>query len=170
MTADPKSAELGRGGVFTAVVTKGKRDLLKRLLDAGIQVPRLVTGCQSYILEQPDMLKTLLDNGMYPDTCNWQNQLCFTCSAECRVSTPRFAPASCWMLAQNISLRDDDLSSTPLAWAARHNNLPMVKFLLFRAAATNLPDDKPWATPLAWATRRENAEIAQMLREAGAKR
>ena len=50
-----------------------KRDLLKRLLDAGIRVPRLVTGCQSYILEQPDMLKTLLDNGMYPDT--WLNFL-----------------------------------------------------------------------------------------------
>jgi hypothetical protein len=27
VTADPKSAELGCGGVFTAVVTRGKRDL-----------------------------------------------------------------------------------------------------------------------------------------------
>jgi hypothetical protein len=74
VTEDPKSAELGCGGVFTAVVTRGKRDLLKRLLDAGIRVPPVVTGCQSYLLEQPDMLKTLLDNGMNPDTCSWQRE------------------------------------------------------------------------------------------------
>jgi hypothetical protein len=65
---------LGCGGVFTAVCTKGKRDLLKRLLDAGIRVPPVVTGCQSYLLEQPDMLRTLLESGMNPDTCNWQHQ------------------------------------------------------------------------------------------------
>jgi ankyrin repeat protein len=169
VTADPKSAELGCGGVFTAVVTKGKRDLLKRLLDAGIQVPRLVTGCQSYILEQPDMLKTLLDNGMYPDTCNWQNQTML--HMLCRVPGEHDTICAGMLLdaGANISLRDDDLSSTPLAWAARNNNLPMVKFLLFRGAPTNLTDDKPWATPLAWATQRGNAGIAQMLREAGAK-
>ncbi len=74
VTADPKSAESGCGGVFTAVVTRGKRRLLKQLLDAGIRVPRVVIGCQSYLLEQPEMLRTLLDNGMHPDTCSWQNQ------------------------------------------------------------------------------------------------
>ena len=72
LTEDPKSAERGCGGVFTAVVTRQKRELLNRLLDAGIRVPDVVTGCQSYILEQPDMLKTLLDRDMNPDTCNWQ--------------------------------------------------------------------------------------------------
>ena len=58
VTADPKSAELGCGGVFTAVVTRGKRDLLKRLLDAGIRVPPLITGCQSYLLQCPDMFRS----------------------------------------------------------------------------------------------------------------
>src|SRR4029450_8175382 len=60
VTEDPKSAQLGCGGVFTAVVTRGKRDLLNRLLDAGIRVPPVITGCQSYLLEQPDMFRTLL--------------------------------------------------------------------------------------------------------------
>src|SRR6185295_13480228 len=84
VTEDPKSAERGCGGVFTAVVTRGKRDLLKRLLDAGIRVPRVVTGCQSYLLEQPDMLRTLLENGMDPDTCSWQMQplLHLLCAAD----------------------------------------------------------------------------------------
>jgi ankyrin repeat protein len=69
----------------------------------------------------------------------------------------------------NISAREEDNSSTPLAWAAGSNNIGMVRFLLSRGAPTNLPDDKPWATPLAWATKRGHAEIVKILREAGAK-
>jgi len=53
VTEDPGSAEYGCGGVFTAVCTRGKRDLLLRLLDAGIRVPPVVTGCHSYLLETP---------------------------------------------------------------------------------------------------------------------
>src|SRR4029434_248854 len=44
VTEDPSSAELGCGGVFTAVVTRGKRDLLKLLLDACLRVPDVVTA------------------------------------------------------------------------------------------------------------------------------
>ena len=69
----------------------------------------------------------------------------------------------------NISAMDDDLRSTPLAWAARGNRPDMVEFLLARGARTNLPDDMPWATPLAWATRRGYRQVAEMLRAAGAK-
>jgi ankyrin repeat protein len=173
VTADPKSAELGCGGVFTAVVTRQKRDLLKRLLAAGIRVPRLVTGCQAYLLEQPDMLQTLLENGMDPDTCSWQNQTML--HMLCRVD-PQGAERDRNVLCAGmlldagatISARDDDISSTPLAWAARHNNLPMVEFLLSRSAPTNLTDDKPWATPLAWARRRGHRHIEEVLRKAGA--
>ena len=173
VTADPKSAELGCGGVFTAVVTRGKRDLLKRLLNAGIRVPRIVTGCQSYLLEQPDMLQTLLDNGMHPDTCSWQNQtmLHLLCTPDPQGTALEQNTWRAGMLLDagaNISAREDQCSCTPLALAARNNNPGMVRFLLSRGAPTNLPDDKPWATPLAWATRKGHAEIVQILRDAGA--
>jgi ankyrin repeat protein len=173
VTADPKSAELGCGGVFTAVVTRQKRDLLKRLLAAGIRVPHLVTGCQAYLLEQPDMLKTLLENGMDPDTCSWQNQtmLHMLCRPDPQGGERDRNILCAGMLLDAgamISARDDDISSTPLAWAARHNNLPMVEFLIARGAPTNLPDDKPWATPLAWAERRGHRHIEEVLRKAGA--
>ena len=69
----------------------------------------------------------------------------------------------------SISARDDDLKSTPLAWAARDNRPDMVEFLLARGARTNLPDDPLWATPLAWATRRGHQQAAEILRAAGAK-
>jgi ankyrin repeat protein len=69
----------------------------------------------------------------------------------------------------NISARDNEYRSTPLAWAARLNLPDMVEFLLARGAPVNLPDDEPWATPLAWATRRGHAHIVDMLRTAGAR-
>jgi ankyrin repeat protein len=174
VTEDPKSAELGCGGVFTAVVTRGKRDLLKRLLDAGIRVPPVVTGCQSYLLEHPDMLRALLDHGMNPDTCNWQRQtmLHMLCRGDgSGKPDPRSIECAAMLLddGANISARDDDLRSTPLAWAARGNRPDMIEFLLARGATTNLPDDKSWATPLAWATRRGRRQVAEMLRAAGAK-
>ena len=68
---DPASVD---GGVLTTVVTKGKRDLLQRLLDAGVRVPPVLTGCQGYLLEHTDMLRTLLAHGMSPDLMNWQHQ------------------------------------------------------------------------------------------------
>jgi ankyrin repeat protein len=173
VTKDPGSADLGCGGVFTAVVTLGKRDLLKRLLDAGIRVPRVVTGCQSYLLEQPDMLRALLGSGMHPDTCNWQKQtmLHMLCSHDPDGRQRDHNILCAGMLLDagaNISAQDEDYSSTPLGWAARNDNLAMAEFLLSRGAPTNLPDDKPWATPLAWATRRGHTRIADVLRKAGA--
>ena len=174
VTKDPKSAELGCGGVFTAVVTRGKRDLLKRLLDAGIRVPNVVTGCQSYILEQADMLRTLLDHGMNPNTCNWQGQtmLHMLCRQDADGKQEESNKLKAGMLLDagaNISAREDAYSATPLGWAALSNNIGMVRFLLSRGAPTNLPDDKPWSTPLAWATKRGNAEVVKILRDAGAK-
>ena len=60
--------------MFTTVVTKGKRDLLRRLLDAGVRAPAVLTGCQGYLLEHTDMLRTLLAHGMSADLMNWQHQ------------------------------------------------------------------------------------------------
>jgi ankyrin repeat protein len=171
VTEDPQSAELGCGGVFTAVVTRGKRDLLKRLLDAGIRVPSLVTGCQSYLMEQLDMFQALLESGMNPDTSNWQRQTMLHQLCGSGKEDPGAVERAKLLLdaGANISARDDDLWSTPLGWAARNNRPEMVEFLLSRGAPTNLPDDKPWSTPLAWATRRGHTRIVEMLRAAGAK-
>ncbi|HTV03651.1 MAG TPA: ankyrin repeat domain-containing protein [Luteitalea sp.] len=68
VTADPASADAGCGGVYTAVVTRGKRALLMRLLDAGIRVPAAPSGCRSYLLEDLEMLQLLLARaGLDPD-------------------------------------------------------------------------------------------------------
>jgi ankyrin repeat protein len=159
---NPRAAYVG---AFTTVCTLGKRALLERLLQAGIRVPAVVTGCQAYLLEHADMLRTLLTHGMSPDLMNWQRQtlLHLACGNVERAAILLDAGAS-------ITPRDDEYRSTPLAWAARTNAVSMVEFLLARGAPANLPDDEPWATPLAWAVRRGHGEIASTLRAHGAVR
>jgi ankyrin repeat protein len=174
VTKNPSSAELGCGGVFTAVCTRGKRDLLVRLLDAGIRVPSVVTACRSYLLEDIEMLRILLASGMSPDMPDWQGQtfLHGLCSGDKRAQTgDSLARAEVLLDAgASISAREEEYRSTPLAWAARTNMPEMVEFLLARGAPTLLPDDPPWATPLAWAERRGHAEIAEILRKHGSAR
>ena len=76
-----------------------------------------------------------------------------------------------WLLDHGADphARDEDICSTPLGWAAKFGQKPMVELLLQRGTKPNLPDDPPWATPWAWATRRGHPEIAELLRQHGAK-
>jgi ankyrin repeat protein len=173
VTQDPSSADAGCGGVFTAVCTLGKRDLLVRLLDAGIRVPPVAGGCQSYLLHTPEMLGLLLARGMNPDYPTWQGAtlLHALCSRDIRDRTMAYRTECAAILLEagaTISAKDDEYRSTPLAWAARNDLPDMVEFLLARGAPANLPDDATWATPLAWATRRGHTRIVEMLRRFGA--
>jgi ankyrin repeat protein len=171
---DPQSAYAGCGGVLTAVCTRGKRDLLIRLLDMGVRVPPIAGGCQSYLLENPEMLRLLLAKGLSPDYSSWQNLrfLHLLCSRDVRNRTMSHRTECAGILLDAgaaISARDDEYRSTPLAWAARNNLPDMVEFLIARGAPANLPDDPSWATPLAWATRRGHTGIIETLRRAGAR-
>jgi ankyrin repeat protein len=173
VTADPAAANVGCGGVFTAAATLGKRDLVVRLLNAGARVPPVVTDCRSYLLDDPEILRLLLANGMNPDLPNWQRAtpLHDLCGLDGR-GRPRGHRVECATIlleaGATISARDEEYRSTPLAWAARTNLPDMVELLLASGAPTNLPDDEPWATPLAWALRRGHSRIVDMLRAAGA--
>jgi ankyrin repeat protein len=172
--ADPGAANAGCGGVFAAAATLGKRDLVVRLLEAGARVPPVVTGCRSYLLENVEILHLLLASGMNPDLPNWQRAtpLHDLCGRDAR-GRPMLHRVECATVlldaGADISAKDEEYRSTPLAWAARNDLPDMVEFLLARGAPTNLPDDEPWATPLAWAIKRGHAEIAETLKAAGAR-
>jgi ankyrin repeat protein len=171
--ADPTAANTGCGGVFTAACKLGKRDLVVRLLAAGARVPSVVTGCRSYLMSDPDLLRLLLQSGMNPDLPNWLHMtpLHDLCGRDGR-GRPQPHRIECANIlldaGATISARDEDYRSTPLAWAARANLPDMVELLLSRGAPTNLPDDEPWATPLSWGIRRGHDEIENLLRSAGA--
>ena len=157
----PQAAER-IGFVFAMVCGDGKRELLAKLLAAGLRMPAVLTSCQGYLLSHTDMVRTLLDHGMSPDVQNWQGQtLLHLVSGGANVELAAILLDS----GANIVARDEEYRSTPLGWAARTNARAMVEFLLARGAPTSLPDDPPWATPLAWAERRGHGEIAALLRE-----
>lgn len=162
---------------FAMVVGDGRRDRLDRLLAAGLRVPSVLTGCQSYLLAHSDMLRTLLAHGMSPDLMNWQRQtllhhICRQPEMKRWISSgaaDAIQKAAILLDAgADISAREEEYRSTPLAWAARTGAVEMVAFLLSRGAPTNLPDDEPWATPLAWAARRQQAKVVSILRHHGA--
>ncbi len=175
IAAEPASAYKGCGGVLAAACTLGKRDLLIRLLQAGVRTPPVLTECRSYLLERPDMLRLLLDSGMDPNLPNWLHaaplhDLCDRDSRG-RARPNRKACAETLLDAgAAISPRDEVYRSTPLAWAARNNLPDMAAFLIQRGAVVQLPDDEPWATPLAWATRKGHSELIAILRRAGARK
>jgi len=162
---------------FAMVVGDGRRDRLERLLTAGLRVPTVLTGCQSYLLTHADMLRTLLAHGMSPNLMNWQRQtllhhICRQPKMKRWISSgaaDAVEKAAILLDAgADISARDEEYRSTPLAWAARSGAVEMVKFLLSRGVPTNHPDDEPWAAPVAWAERRQHAEIVSILRQHGA--
>ncbi len=136
-------------------------------------MPPVVTGCRSYLLSDPGMLRLLLASGMDPDLPNWQRAtpLHDLCGRDGRGRPrPHRTEGAAILLdaGADVSARDEDYRSTPLAWAARNDLPDMVELLLARGAATRLADDEPWATPLAWATRRGHDRVAGILRAAGA--
>jgi ankyrin repeat protein len=176
VAGDPQ-ATVRIAAAFAMVVGDGRRDRLERLMTAGLRVPSVLTGCQSYLLTHSDMLRTLLAHGMSPDVMNWQRQtllhhICRQPEMKRWISSgaaDAVQKAAILLDAgADISARDEEYRSTPLAWAARSGAVEMVKFLLSRGAPTNLPGDESWATPLAWAERRQHAEIVSILRQHGA--
>lgn len=162
----------GCGGIFTMAVSFKRRDLLQPLLDCGVRVPDVVTGCRTYLWNTPDMTRVLLEHGMNPNLPNWQRvtPLHDICSRGGRGQPDpnRHELLDLFLgFGADINAMDEEYRSTPLGWAARNGLADMVEMLLERGADPGLAGE-PWATPLEWASRRRHSEIATCLRHAGA--
>jgi ankyrin repeat protein len=137
--ADPESGYAGCGGVYTAVVTRQKRDLLRRLLEAGVRVPPTPNGCRSYLLEQPDMLRQLLlRGGLDPDYTDDEGSTLL--HALCRAAgdeqaSSRLECAAILLGAGATLSPENNDGPTPLALARRNGLHELVEFLSARGAA-----------------------------------
>ena len=139
VTERPETALAGCGGVFTAVVTCGRRKLMRRLLDAGFKVPPQAGGCHSYLLERPDMLRELLTRGgldpNYP-TIDGVTLLHELCHKDIRGRTMDHRTECAAMLLEfgaEASPRDTN-GETPLMWATKHGLTDIADFLRARGA------------------------------------
>ena len=139
VTATPETALAGCGGVYPAVVTNGNRQLFRRLLDAGIKVPPRAGGCQSYLLEHPDMLRELLTRGgldpNYP-TPEGKTLLHALCDKDVRGRTMAHRPECAAILLEcgaDLSPQDT-YGETPLAWAVKNELTDIADFLKARGA------------------------------------
>lgn len=134
ISENPETALAGCGGVFTAVVTRGNRKLMNRLLELGIRVPPQAGGCHSYLLEQPDMLRVLLQRGgldpNYPtsDGITLLHELCQR-DVRGRTMNHRTKCAAILLEAGAALSPKDKHGATPLDWATRNNLPDMVDFL-----------------------------------------
>jgi len=173
---DPEGvAHSGCGTIFTAVVSSGNWNMLHMLLKKGVRVPKVVTGCRSYLWRKPEMTRVLLEHGMDPNLPDWQNatplhNIC-TQDEYCRYHKKKqkewFALVDLFLeFGANINAIDEEYRSTPLGWAARFGLKEMVELLLKRGAHPNRAGAS-WATPLAWAEKRGHKEIAAILRKHG---
>ena len=125
VVADPESAHAGCGGVYTAVVTRRKHDLLMRLLDAGVCVPAKPCGCRSYLLEDAGMLRLLLARGgLDPDYADETGATLLHALSRDRAADPIEIRMQCAgiLLAAGADINARDGSGlTPLELAQRHN-------------------------------------------------
>ena len=171
---DPDSVSTdGCGGIFTMVVSFKRHEMLQPLLERGVRVPEVVTGCRTYLWNTPDMTRVLLKHGMDPNLPNWQRvtPLHDICSrgGRGRPDANRHELLDLFLeFGADINALDEEYRSTPLGWAARNGLADMTELLLARGADPGLAGE-PWATPLEWARRRGHTEIEDKLRTIGAR-
>jgi ankyrin repeat protein len=109
----------------------------------------------------PALTELLFQHGMDPNFPNWLGIRALHRFA----SRGDLANAAIFIdHGAELNVRDDEMRSTPLAWAAKSGKAEMVEFLLHRGAKQSLHDDPEWATPLAWATRRGHESVVSILR------
>ena len=139
VTERPETALAGCGGVFTAVVTCGRRTLMHRLLDAGFKVHPQAGGCHSYVLERPDMLRELLTRGgldpNYPtaDGVTLLHELCHK-DIRGRTMDHRTQCAAILLEFGADPSPKDRYGETPLMWATKHALTDIAGFLKARGA------------------------------------
>lgn len=156
-TADPSLAD--NPEALSNAASEGNEDFVRLLLryQPGLATRVAVAG------KTPEITRLLFSHGMNPSLPNWLH------------ITPVHHHAASGDLVKarlfiehgaDLHARDEDLRSTPLAWAAKFGKKSMVELLLRSGAQPVHPDDPDWATPRAWATRRGHDDIAEVLRKA----
>ena len=142
----------GCGGIFTMVVMFERREMLQPLLERGVRVPEVVTGCRTYLWKTPDMTRVLLEHGMDPNLPNWQRvtPLHDICSRDGRgrPDPNRHELLDLFLeFGADLDALDEEYRSTPLGWAARNGLTDMAELLCDRGADPKLAGEPGRGNP-----------------------
>ena len=148
---------------FPHAVSKSLSTLVHMLLNAGVRVPPVLTGCQTYLWHDLELCEVLLQHGMDPNLPNWQSIRPLH-----HLAPKNNIDGAKLMLKYGAdpSLLDEEYRTTPLGWAAIFGAREYAEFLLerFPDKAIHEPSDMPdWARPVAWALRRGHRELADLV-------
>ena len=148
---------------FPHAVSNSYTTLVRLLLNAGVRVPPILTGCQTYLWHDLELCEVLLQNDMDPNLPNWQSMRPLHHMAQ-----KNMVDGAQLMVkyGANPSLIDEEYRTTPLGWAAMFGSVDYAKYLLaqFPDRTMHEPADMPaWAKPAAWAARRGHQEIVDLL-------
>ena len=150
---------------YTMAVSSGHRTIVKLMLNAGLRLPSVVTGCQTYLWQNLELAEELLKNEMDPNLPNWQQMRPLHHMAQ----KGHIEEAKLFIrYGANPSFVDEEFRSTPLGWAARFGQLGFAQMLLEHSPDRQIhepPGVPDWATPLAWATKKEHSAIVQLLNQ-----
>ena len=148
---------------FTMSVSSSHDTLVHMLLNAGVRVPPVLTGCQTYLWHDLDLCELLLKHDMDPNLPNWQSVRPLH-----HMAVKNQVDGAKLMIEYGAdpSLIDEEYRTTPLGWAAKYGSTKYAKYLLeqFPNRSLHEPSNMPdWARPLAWAKRRSHQEIVDLL-------
>ena len=153
---------------FTHCVKAGHESLLRLLLARGLRVPRVVTGCQTYLWDSVELARLLLEHGMDPDLPNWQQVRPLHHMA----ARGEIDKAELFLeFGADPGAIDEEYRTTPLGWAARCGQTDFVRFLLRTKSAAgpkgdrSAPGPPAWAQPIEWARRRGHMDIVALLND-----
>jgi ankyrin repeat protein len=159
------------------VIAKRDAELLDLYLDSDATGPdRMQFFSGAAYPKSPALVRRLLDRGLDPNCPDWLGK---TLLHGCAENGDRAVAAVLLNAGADINARDVEFQGTPLAAAVRacasgadrqqaERALRMIRFLLKRGAATNLPGDQPWATPWAWARKFGLVDVEALLLKNGA--
>ena len=167
LDAKPEMFNAGAAALgFTHCVKAGHESLLRLLLARGLRVPKVVTGCQTYLWDSAKLARLLLEHGMDPNLPNWQQVRPLHHTA----ARGEIDKAELFLeFGADPDAIDEEYRSTPLGWAARCGQTPFVRFLLKTKSRGNpkegqsVPPAPAWARPIEWARRRGHMEIVDLL-------
>ena len=148
---------------FPHSVSNSYETLVYLMLNAGIRVPPVLTGCQTYLWHDLNLCEVLLQHEMDPNLPNWQSvRPLHHMAQKNNVDGAKLMVK----YGADPSLIDEEYRTTPLGWAALFGSLEYAKYLLeqFPDPSVHEPPAMPdWAKPIEWAKRRDREELVALL-------